>query len=190
MNLIWLKYVSYICVAAAVYFYCTLRMNWLPISRMSKLMLFAVSNILACLAWHVQQVSTEQHSPRKLIIGTVTSLSVSTHRGGSIDDDFRLNLGGNSLSPQLSADYVGHSSSQQPIHQGDVLGVYYRTWDNVPLTIDELQGQNMGWHYVHRQLLDPFVWTVGGAGFLIFLGALFGIVLRRDAKLAAPVTTQ
>jgi len=179
LNPVLLRYFSYFCVAAAVYFYFALRLNWLSSSRITKLLLFALFNVLACVAWHAQLVDTREHSPRQLIMGTVTSLNSSTHRDGSLDDAFQLKLAGGTLSPRLSADYVAAGSAQQPIRPGDVLGVYYRTWDNVPLTIDVLEGPNAGWHYTHRDSLDAFVWTVGGAGLLIFVGALFGIVLRR-----------
>ena len=76
------------------------------------------------------------------------------------------------------------SRSEQPIHEGDTLGVLYRTWDDVPVTIDELEGQRPGWHYRRYRVLDPYVWAVGGAGFFAFLGA-FASSRRRSAGATA-----
>ena len=188
MNLIWLKYVSYACVAGAAFFYFALRLNRLAISRNVMLLLYAVCIVLACVTWHVQESNADRHSPRQLILGTVTSVSASRHRGGSIDDKFQLRVGGGSLSPRFSTDTVAGSASQQPIHEGDTLGVLYRTWDNVPVTIDELEGQHPGWHYRRYRVLDPYVWAVGGAGFFAFIGA-FVSSRRRGTAAAIPEAT-
>lgn len=171
MNLVWLKYVSYACVAAAVFFYSALRLNRLILSRTVMLILYAACIVLACVTWHVQESNTDLHSPRQLIIGTVTSVSASTSRGGSVYDKFQLRVEGGSSSPRFSTDVVAGSLSQQPIHEGDTLGVLYRTWDNVPVSIDELQGQHRGWHYSRYRALDPYVWAVAVPGFLAFIGA-------------------
>ena len=188
MNLVWLKYVSYACLAGAAFFYFVLRLNRLAISRTAKLTGYAACIVLACVAWHVQESNADQHSPRQLIIGTVTSITTTHSKGGSIYDDFQLRLDSGSLSPKFSTDIVGNSSSGQPIHQGDSLGVLYRTWDNVPVTIDELEGQRPGWHYTRYRALDPYVWAVGGAGFLAFIGA-FASRRKRGTPGAAPETT-
>ena len=188
MNLVWLKYVSYACVAGALFFYAAIRANKLAISRNVMLTLYVACVVLACGTWHLQESNTEQHSPRQLIIGTVTSVSVSTHRHGSIDDTFQLETDGGSLSPRFSTDdEVAESRSQQPIHVGDTLGVLYRTWDNIPVTIDELQGQSPGWHYHRYRPLDPYVWAIGGAGFFAFIGA-FASSRRRGKPAAVPET--
>lgn len=189
MNLVWLKYVSYVCVAGAVFLYGALRLNRLAISRPIMLALFAACIVLASGTWHLQEVNSQEHSPRQLVIGTVASVSVSTHKHGRIDDTFQLRVDGGSLSPKFSTDdVVAESSSQQPIHEGDTLGVLYRTWDNMPVTIDELQGQSTGWHYHRYRPLDPYVWAVGGAGFFAFIGA-FASSRRRSARADIPVTT-
>ena len=172
MNLVWLKYVSYACVVGAVFFYSVIRLNRLALSRTAALGGYVACIVLACVAWHVQESNTEQHSPRGLMMGTVTWVSASSHKGGSIDDDFQMRIEGGALSPKFSAYLVADSRAQQPIHVGDMLGVLYRTWDDVPVTIDELQGQQPGWHYRRFQALSPYVWTVGGVGFFAFLGAL------------------
>jgi hypothetical protein len=175
-------------VAGAVFFYFTLRLNRPGISRAGNLIGFAAGIVLACLAWHLQESNSDRHSPRQLIIGTVTSVSVSTHRHGSIDDTFQLETDGGSLSPRFSTDdEVAESRSQQPIHVGDTLGVLYRTWDNIPVTIDELQGQSPGWHYHRYRPLDPYVWAIGGAGFFAFIGA-FASSRRRGKPAAVPET--
>ena len=191
MNLAWLKYVSYGCLAGAVFFYGALRLNRLAISRSAMLGLYAACIVLACTAWHVQESNSDQHSPRQLIIGTVTSVSVSTHKHGDIDDTFQLRVDGGSLSPTFSTDgVVAESKSQQPINEGDTLGVLYRTWDNMPVTIDELQGQRPGWHYHRYRPLDPYVWAVGGAGFFAFLGALASSRKRRPPAVVPKTTLE
>jgi hypothetical protein len=187
LNLVWLKYVSYACVAGAVFFYIAIRANKLAVSRNVMLVLYAGCIVLACGTWHLQESNTDQHSPRQLVIGTVTSVSASAHRSGSIDDEFQLRIGG-ALSPKFSTDTVASSRSEQPIHEGDTLGVLYRTWDNVPVTIDELQGQHAGWHYRRYRVLDPYVWAVAVPGFLAFLGA-FASSRRRRTPAADPETT-
>jgi len=188
LNLFWLKYVSYACVAGAFFFYSAIRLNRLTISRNVMLILYAACIVLACATWHLQESNTDQHSPRQLIIGTVTSVSASAHRSGSIDDEFQLRIDGGSLSPKFSTDTVASSREQQPIHEDDTLGVLYRTWDNVPVTIDELQGQHPGWHYRRYRVLDPYVWSIGGAGFFAFLGALASS-RRRPTPADVPETT-
>ncbi len=189
MNLVWLKYVSYACVAGAVFFYGALRLNKLAISRNVMLALYAACIVLACAAWHLQESNSDQHSPRQLVIGTVSSVSVTTHKHGSIDDTFQIRADGGLLSPKFSTDdTVAENSAQQPIHLGDTLGVLYRTWDDVPVTIDELQGPRQGWHYHRYRPLDPYVWAVGGAGFFAFLGA-FAFSRRRARPAAVPETT-
>jgi hypothetical protein len=188
LNLVWLKYVSYACLAGAAFFYFVLRLNRLAISRTVKLTGYAVCIVLACGAWHVQESNADQHSPRQLVVGTVISVSANSHRSGSIDDDFQLRIDGGSLSPKFSTDVVAGSRSEQPIHTGDTVGVLYRTWDNVPVTIDELQGRRPGWHYTRYRALDPYVWAVGGAGFLAFIGA-FASSRKRGTPVAVPETT-
>ncbi|MGA1982084.1 MAG: hypothetical protein ABSG84_06400 [Acidobacteriaceae bacterium] len=187
MNLVWLKYVSYACVAGAAFFYYAIRLNRLAISRNVMLTLYAVCIVVACGAWHWQESNTDQHSPRRLVVGTVTSVSASAHRSGSIEDDFQLRIDDGSLSPKFSTDVVAGSRSEQPIHMGDTLGVLYRTWDGVPLTIDELQGQRPGWHYRRYRVLDPYVWAIGIPGFLAFIGA-FVSSRRRRAQSGIPET--
>lgn len=184
MNLVWLKYVSYACLAGALYFYSIFRLKQSGISPKAKLTCFASCIVLACLTWHVQESNSEQHSPRQVVVGTVTWVSASASKGGSIHDRFQLRVDGGAPSPKFSTDTVAGKMSEQPIHEGDVLGVLYRTWDNVPLTIDEFQGQRTGWHYRRYRVLDPYVWTVGGVGFFIFIGALIASFMR-DRK-AAP----
>jgi len=188
LDLVWLKYVSYACVAGAVYFYAAIRLNRPAISRTGNLIGYAACIVLACLAWHLQESNTDQHSPRRLVVGTVTTVSASAHRSGSIDDDFQLRIEDGSLSPKFSTDTVAGSMAQQPIHIGDTLGVLYRTWDNVPVTIDELEGQRPGWHYRRYRVLDPYVWAVGIPGFLGFVGA-FVSSRRRRAQLGVPETS-
>ena len=189
MNLFWLKYASYAFLAGAVFFYFVLRLGRLgSVSRAAKLSAYCLCIILACVAWHVQESNAEQHSPRQLAIGTVISVSVEHHRGGSISDNFQLRLGSGSLSPKFSAYLVASSADAQPIHQGDQLGVLYRTWDDVPMTIDELEGQRAGWHYQRFQALSPYVWTVAGVGFFAFIGAL--LVSGRNRRVTpTPATT-
>ena len=185
LNLFWLKYVSYACVAGAVLFYCALRLDWLAISRSAKLVGYAACIVLACLAWHMQESNAARYSPRQLVMGTVSSVSASAERSGRIEDTFQLQIDGGSLSPKFSTDTVAAGRSQQPIHPGDSLGVLYRTWDDVPLTIDELQGQQPGWHYARYRALDPYVWAVAIAGLFGFIGAAITSGRRRQPA-AAP----
>jgi hypothetical protein len=187
LNLFWLKYVSYGCLAGAAYFYFALRVNRLVLSRTATLTLYAASIALACAAWHVQESNADRHSPRQLMMGTVTSVRASTSKSGSVSDIFQLSVEGGATSPTFSTDVVAGSLSQQPIHEGDTLGVLYRTWDNVPVTIDELEGQRVGWHYHRNRPLDPYVWAVGGAGFFAFIGA-FVSSRRRAASATASET--
>jgi hypothetical protein len=182
LDLFWLKYVSYACVGGAFVIYSVIRLKKLPaITPTVKLMAFVACVVGACATWHVQETNADQHSPRQLIVGTVASVNVSTHRSGSIEDTFQIRVDGGVLSPKFATDTVAPSGSEQPIHPGDVLGVLYRTWDNVPITIDELQGQRPGWHYRRHRVLDPYVWTIGGVGFFMFLGLLI-LTVRRSAK--------
>jgi hypothetical protein len=183
LNLVWLKYVSYACVAGAAFFYGVVRLNWLAISRTAKLAGYAACIVLACVTWHVQESNTDQHSPRQLVMGTVVSVSAKAERSGRIEDEFQLRIDGGSLSPKFSTDVVADSRAQQPIHTGDTLGVLYRTWDNVPLTIDEFQGQQPGWHYRRYQVLNPYVWAVAIAGLFGFIGAAVAS-RKRSARLA------
>jgi hypothetical protein len=188
LNLFWLKYLSYACAAGAFGFYSAVRFKKLPgITPAVKLMAFVACIVVACEAWHMQETNADQHSPRQLVVGTVTSVNVSTHKSGSIEDSFRLKLDSGSLSPEFSTDTVAPDRSQQPIHTGDVLGVLYRTWDGVPLTIDELQGQRPGWHYSRHRFLNPYVWTVGIVGFFMFIGLLI-LTVKRNAGKPAPDT--
>lgn len=188
MNLAWLKYVSYASLVGAAFFYMALRLNWQTVSRRAKLLGYAVCIALACVAWHVQESNADQHSPRRLVVGTVTSVSASANKSGSIDDDFQIRIDGGALSPKFSTDVVASSRSQQPIHVGDTLGVLYRMWDDVPLTIDELQGQRQGWHYRRYQALSPFVWTVAIAGTFGLLGAAVSS-RKRESVPAVPEST-
>jgi hypothetical protein len=186
LNLFWLKYVSYAGVAGAFLFYSVIRLKKLPaITPAVKLAAFVACIVVACAAWHQQETNADQHSPRQLIVGTVTSVNVSTHKSGSIEDTFQMRVDGGVLSPKFSTDTVAPSRSQQPIHPGDVLGVFYRTWDSVPLTIDELQGQNLGWHYRRHRALDPYVWAVGIVGLFMFVGLLI-LTVRRSANAPTP----
>jgi len=181
VNLFWLKYVSYACVAGALYFYFMLRLRGFSASGKARLTSLAMCIVLACLTWHLQESNTERHSPRQVIVGTVTWVRASVSKGGSISDHFQLRVDGGTLSPKFSTDTVASRTSEQPIHQGDVLGVLYRTWDNVPLTIDEFQGQRPGWHYRRYRFLDPYVWSIGSVGFSIVAAILIGSLMRGRA---------
>lgn len=174
MNLVWLKYVSYALVACAAFFYFTIRLNKLSLSRPLKATLFAASIAFACIFWHLQERNAQLYSPRHLLIGTVASVTAHSHKGGSITDSFTLRLGPGQISQQFTTtDTVARNLAQQPIHTGDVLGVLYRTWDDVPLTIDELQGQQPGWHYQRfTGALSLFVWPVAICGAFALAGAL------------------
>ena len=186
MNLIWLKYVSYGCLAGAFFLYCVLRFKkLLAISGTTKLALYAACIVVACVAWHVQETNADQHSPRQLILGTVTWVKVSGHRSGAIDEDFQLKIAGGVLSPKFFIDFVSDNKAEQPIHVGDTLGVLYRTWDNVPLTVDELEGQYPGWHHRRYRGRDPFVWPVAIVGLVGFAGAFFA---SRNQEKPAPAT--
>ena len=186
MNLSWLKYLSYAFIAVAACLYIAIRMNRLNRSTAIKAAFaYAACIALACLAWRMQESNTQHHSPRRLVVGTVASVSADSHRGGEITDEFRLKMG-SSLSPTFTTDTVAESAAHQPIHQGDVLGVLYRTWDNVPLTIDVLQGQNAGWHYEHTNSGSSFVFGVALAGALGLLSLLFSLRTQRpDPPLSA-----
>ena len=94
------------------------------------------------------------------------------HRLG-ISDDFKLMLNSGSVSPQFSTQIVAGSAADQPIHQGDLLGVLYRTWDNVPVTIDELGGQREGWNYRGRGEDNRFAEAVAFAGAIGFVVLFF-----------------
>ena len=181
MNLFWLKYVSYACVAGALYFYFILRWKGYGASGKSRLTSLAICIVLACVTWHLQESNTDRNSPRQVIVGTVTSVRASVSKSGSVSDHFQLRVQGGALSPRFSTDIVASRISEQPIHQGDVLGVLYRTWDNVPLTIDEFQGQRPGWHYRRYRFLDPYVWSIGSVGFLIVAAILIGSLMRGRA---------
>lgn len=147
MNLFWLRYASYVFLAGAAFFYIAIRLNRLYLSRGTKLVLYAGCIAMACVTWYVQQNNTEQHSPRRLVMGTVVKLSTNQKRSGGVVDRFQLRLDGGRTSPEFSADLLPSEATPQPLHPGDYLGVLYRTWDLVPVTIDEIQGQCPGWHH-------------------------------------------
>lgn len=175
MDLFWLKYLSYTFIAVAACLYIAIRMNRLTRhAGIRAAFAYAACIALACIAWRVQESNTQHHSPRRLVVGTVASVNADSRRGGEITDEFRLKVG-SSLSPTFSTDTVADSAAHQPIHQGDVLGVLYRTWDNVPLTIDELQGQNTGWHYEHTSDAGAFIFAVSIAGALGLLSILLSL---------------
>lgn len=190
MNLFWLKYVSWALVGGAVFFYFTLRLNKLLFSRAVQIGLYTACIVLACVAWHVQERNADLYSPRQLVVGTVTSVSTHSNKSGSIRDSFYLRLESGATSQEFTTtDSVAESAAQQPLHPGDLLGVFYRTWDDVPLTIDEIEGQQPGWHY--RRFpgdLSVFVWTVAGTGFFGLLGALIASS-RMARKPPEPYTT-
>lgn len=182
MNLYWLRYVSYACLAGAAFFYFTLRLNRLKLSRGAQLILYASFILLACATWYAQESIPDHHSPRRLIVGTVTSVSEQNHRGG-ISDDFQLKLSSGALSPVFSTDLLADNPSDQPIRQGDLLGVLYRTWDDVPVTIDELEGPREGWHYEHNGNDNRYILAVAFAGLVGFVAAFF---LSRNRRTAPP----
>jgi hypothetical protein len=170
LNLFWLKYVSYALLAGAAFFYFAIRLNRLAVSRGRKAILYVACIVMACMTWHVQETNAQQHSPRKLVVGTVAQLRTTHHRSGNIEDRFRLEVGRGSLSPEFSADLGAENAVGQPIHPGDLLGVLYRTWDGIPLTIDEIEGQSAGWHYTR--------YSDGGAYYImgVSIGGLAGLV--------------
>ena len=182
MNLFWLKFVSYAFLAGAAYFYFVLRLNRLAHSRLVKVILYAACIAMACVCWHVQESNAEQHSPRRLVVGTVAWVSASHHKGGSIDYDFQLQPGGGSLSPKFSTDTVADDAAGQPIHPGDLLGVLYRTWDGVPVTIDELQGQHAGWHYRRYDDGSAYIFAVTVVGLVGLTGGLVASRRQGPAK--------
>jgi hypothetical protein len=126
LNLFWLRYVSYAFLAGAAILYVVLRQNRPAPSRATRILLYAACVVLACVTWHVRESNAAQHSPRKLVLGTVASVSADRHKSGSIDDDFQLQLESGSLSPEFSTDIVANSAAEQPIHPGDTLGVLHR----------------------------------------------------------------
>jgi LSD1 subclass zinc finger protein len=185
LNLFWLKYVSWALVGGAIFFYTSIRLNKLSLSRGAKAILCSLCVVLACVAWHVQERNADLNSPRSLIIGTVTEVTSHTYgKTGSITDSFRLQLESGSISQKFTTtDSVAGKLAQQPIHRGDLLGVLYRTWDDIPLTIDEIQGQQPGWHY-HRYKgdLSVFIFTVAFVSILFLPAAL--VASRRKEKRA------
>jgi len=187
LNLFWLKYVSYAFLAGAAFFYIVLRSRFLRLSRTVKLSMYAACIVLACLVWHVQETNAAANSPRKLIIGTVAWVSANQHKSGTIADDFQLKTGSASLSPEFSTDNIADSMAQQPIRMGDTLGVLYRTWDNVPLTIDELEGQHHGWHYSRYDDDGAYIFSVALVGLIGFIAAFFAS--RDKSKPAAAHNT-
>jgi hypothetical protein len=191
LNLFWLKYVSWALVGGAAFFYYTIRLNKLSLPRVTKAILFSACIALACIAWHVQERNAELNSPRKLVIGTVTEVSAGRRgRGPSIYDSFRLKLESGIISQKFTTiDSVADSIEQQPIHDGDLLGVLYRTWDDVPLTIDEIQGQQAGWHYYRfAGDLSVFIWTTSIVGLFALIGAV-GASYRQKSRAPAPDST-
>jgi hypothetical protein len=188
LNLFWLKYISYAFLAGAAFFYFVLRLNRLALSRAVKASLYAACIVLACLAWYIQESNAAQHSPRQLALGRVAWVSANHHKSGSIDDDFQLQLDSGSLSPKFSTDIVADSSARQPIHQADFLGVLYRTWDDVPLTIDEIQGQRAGWHYRRYDNGGAYIFGVSIGGLFGLISSIFSIRNQRPA-MPSPVTT-
>lgn len=182
MNLFWLKDVSYALLAGAALCYLLVRMKPAAPSRIIKVILYATCIVLACVTWSTQESNADRHSPRRLIVGTVLSVHANHHKSGSIDDDFQLKLDDGALSPKFSTDTVAGSAAGQPIHQGDLLGVLYRTWDDVPLTIDELQGQQPGWHYSRVNNGGAYIFAVSIVGFLGLIFLLFVIRRQRPAE--------
>jgi hypothetical protein len=187
LNLFWLKYVSYAFLAGAAFFYFVLRLNRLALARSTKIILYAACVVLACVTWRVQESNASEHSPRQLAMGTVAWVSANHHKSGSIDDDFQLKLD-SGTSPRFSTEIVANSAAQQPIHQGDLLGVLYRTWDDVPLTIDEIQGQNPGWHYRRYDNGGSYVFAVSIVGLFGLISVLFTTRNQRP-RVPAPETT-
>lgn len=190
MNLVWLKYVSYALVACAALLYFAIRLNKTALTQSAKAVLFVVCIALSCILWHVQERNAQLYSPRNLLIGTVASVSVHTQRHGAITDTFTLQLPNGGVSqPFTTTDTVARNASGQPIHAGDTLGVLYRTWDDVPLSIDELQGQRPGWHYERfTGALSVFIWTVAITAAFALTGA-FGAARRQSSRAAQSQTS-
>lgn len=184
MNLFWLKYVSYAFLAGAAFFYFAIRLNRLALSRANKAILYAACIVLACLTWHLQEANSQRHSPRRLLVGKVAQMRETHHRGGSLEDNFRLQLSGSSLSQEFSVNLGAANAIQQPIHQGDLLGVLYRTWDGVPLTIDEIEGQSAGWHYTYYS--DGGAYYILGVSIAGFVGLLSALVSTRNQRPRTP----
>lgn len=184
MNLFWLKYVSYAFLAGAAVLYFAIRLNRIALSRGRKAILYVGCIVMACLTWHVQERNAQQHSPRRLTVGTVAQLNATRHRSGSIEEKFRLQVGRGSLSPEFSADLGAENAVGQPIHPGDLLGVLYRTWDGVPLTIDEIEGQNAGWHYTRYS--DGGAYYVMGVAVAGFFGLISALVTTRNQRPRTP----
>jgi hypothetical protein len=172
LNLFWLRYVSYVFLGGAVLFYFALRLNRLAISRTGKAVLYTTCIAMACVTWWAPERDAEQFSPRQLALGRVVWVSANHHKGGTIDDDFQLQLGAGVLSPKFKTDILADSDAEQPIHRGDLLGVLYRTWDNAPLTIDEVQGQRAGWHYRRYVTGGAYLLGVSICGLLGLVSAL------------------
>jgi hypothetical protein len=128
---------------------------------------------LACIAYYIQEANAERNSPRQLIMGRVISVSEDRSRSGNISDQFQLQLGNAKLSPKFSTGAVATSASGQPVHQGDVLGVLYRTWDSVPLTIDEIEGKRQGWHYTRSDDGSAYIVSVALFGAVLMIGLFF-----------------
>jgi hypothetical protein len=184
LNLFWLRYVSYALLAGAAFFYFAIRLNKLSLTRTVKLDLYAACLLLAMGAWRFAEYNADQHSPRHLAVGTVATIAENIHRGGSIDDVFQLQTSAGSLSPKFSTGILAGNGDQQPIHHGDLVGVLYRTWDNVPVTIDEIEGQHAGWHYHRTDHGSAFVFGVFIAGTFGFLSAVFA---TRNQRPRTPV---
>jgi hypothetical protein len=188
LNLVWLKYVSWALLAGAAFFYFAIRLNKLGLSQTAKAILLSLCIATSCTLWHVQELNSDLSSPRQLVVGVATSVTAHVHRHGGVYDSFRLRLPSAATSQEFTTtDMVAEKIEHKPIHSGDLLGVLYRTWDDVPLTIDEIQGQNPGWHYQRfRGGLSVFIWTVAGTGIFALLGALIAsnAQVRRSSQTA------
>ena len=186
MNLFWLKYVSWAFLAGAAFFYFVIRLNRTGLSRGARIGLYVACIVMACVTWWARESNAQHHSPRKLVMGTVAQVSAVRHRAGGIWDEFQLRLDGGSLSPEFSTDVVANGAADQPIHEGDYLGVFYRTWDDVPLTIDEIEGQKAGWHYSRDyDGGGPYILGVAFAG---LIGLIVLVIVSRNQRPRTPAS--
>ena len=67
--------------AGAAFFYFVLRLGRLALPRSTKIILYCACIVLACVAWRVQESNASQHSPRRLIVGTVASATANRPKG-------------------------------------------------------------------------------------------------------------
>jgi len=162
VDLSWLRYVCYGVWAIAAALFLSARTDVRGIGKPTKIAGACFAIFVAMTTWTLQEKHSETYSPRKMIAGVVAWVDEGTNRGGSFYDDFGLQLlPSGAFTQSFTTETLGNYGDPRPIVKGDTLRLEYRVWDDKILSIDELDGSHIGWHY--RQPADDFTMIYIGA---------------------------